>query len=60
MSRPLRLEFAVALYHVTSRGDRGEDIYHDDPDRQAWLSGLAQVCKRFNWSVQAYCSYVTH
>jgi hypothetical protein len=22
MSRPLRLEFAGALYHVTSRGDR--------------------------------------
>ena len=48
MSRPLRLEFADALYHVTSRGDRREDIYHDDTDRQAWLSVLAQVCKRFN------------
>ena len=55
MSRPLRLEFAHALYHVTSRGDRREDIYHDDADRQAWLNVLAQVCKRFNWSVQAYC-----
>ena len=38
MSRPLRLEFADALYHVTSRGDRREDIYHDDADRQAWLT----------------------
>ena len=55
MSRPLRLEFADALYHVTSRGDRREDIYHDDADRQAWLNVLAQVCERFNWSVQAYC-----
>ena len=54
MSRPLRLEFADALYHVTPRGDRREYIYHDDADRQAWLSVLAQVCKRFNWSVQAY------
>ena len=44
MSRPLRLEFAVALHHVTSRGDRREDSYHDDADRQAWLSVLAQVC----------------
>ena len=26
MSRPLRLEFAVALYLVTSRGNRREDI----------------------------------
>ena len=30
MSRPLRLELAGGLYHVTSRGDRREDIYVDD------------------------------
>ena len=54
MSRPLRLEFAVALHHVTFRGDMREDSYHEDADRQAWLSVLAQVCKRFNGSVQAY------
>ena len=30
MSRPLRIEFAGALYHVTSRGDRRDDIYLDD------------------------------
>jgi putative transposase len=35
MSRPLRLEFAGALYHVTSRGDRREDIYESDADRRA-------------------------
>jgi hypothetical protein len=28
MARPLRLEFVDALYHVTSRGDAREDIYH--------------------------------
>ncbi len=60
MARPLRLEFAHALYHVTSRGDRREDIYHDDADRQAWLSVLAQVCKRFNWTVHAYCLMCNH
>ena len=60
MARPLRLEFAHALYHVTSRGDRREDIYHDDPDRQAWLLVLAQVCKRFNWTVHAYCLMSNH
>ena len=60
MARPLRLEFAHALYHVTSRGDRREDIYHDDKDRQAWLSVLAQVCKRFNWTVHAYCLMSNH
>ena len=60
MARPLRLEFAHALYHVTSRGDRREDIYHDDSDRQAWLAVLAQACKRFNWTVHAYCLMSNH
>ena len=30
MSRPRRLEFPGAVYHVTSRGDRREAIYRDD------------------------------
>ena len=30
-------KFALAT-HVTSRGDRREDIYHDDDDRQTWLN----------------------
>ena len=51
MARPLRLEFAHALYHVTSRRDRREDIYRDDADQEAWLVVWAQVCKRFNWTV---------
>ncbi len=60
MTRPLRLEFAHALYHVTSRGNRQEDIYLDDSDRQAWLAVLAQVCKRFRWTVHAYCLMSNH
>ncbi len=43
MARPLRLEFAGALYHVTSRGDRREDIYLDDEDRERWLEVLGEV-----------------
>jgi len=32
MARPLRVEFAEALYHVTLRGDGQEDIYLDNID----------------------------
>ena len=35
MARPLRLEFAGALYHVTSRGDGRDDIFLSDEDRIA-------------------------
>ena len=37
MTRPVRIEFEGALYHVTSRGDRREAIYEDDADRVAFL-----------------------
>ena len=43
MSRPLRIEFAGALYHVTSRGDGKEDIFLDDNDREMFLDVLAEV-----------------
>jgi REP element-mobilizing transposase RayT len=60
MARPLRLEFSGALYHVTSRGDRREDIYLDDDDRADWLAVLDKVCGRFNWVVHAYCQMTNH
>ena len=48
MSRPLRIEFPDAVYHVTSRGDRRESIFEDDEDRQCWLRVLAQGMERFD------------
>ena len=60
MSRPLRLELCGGLYHVTSRGDRREDIYEDDTDRLAWLELLAQCCERYNWAVHAWCQMSNH
>lgn len=34
MARPLRLELAGGLYHMTLRGDRHENIYDDDKGRE--------------------------
>jgi REP element-mobilizing transposase RayT len=60
MARPLRLELAGGLYHVTSRGDRREDIYLDDADRMAWLEIFTQTSKRFNWVCHAWCLMDNH
>jgi putative transposase len=60
MSRPLRLEFPDALYHLTSRGDRREDIYEDDMDRGAFLDVLSSVIEQFNWTCYAYCLMSNH
>ncbi len=47
MARPIRIEYAGALYHVTSHGNRHEDIFVDDEDRLIWLDVFSQVCSRF-------------
>ena len=60
MARPLRIELSGGLYHVTSRGDRREDIYFSEADREAWLALFAQVCARFNWICHAYCLMTNH
>jgi putative transposase len=60
MARPLRLELAGGLYHVTSRGDGREDIYLSDADREIWLTVLGQVCQRFNWVCHAWCQMDNH
>ena len=60
MSRPLRLEFHGALYHVTSRGDGRDDIFLNDADRALFLDVLADVTGHFNWTVHAYCLMGNH
>ena len=60
MSRPLRIEFPGAVYHVTSRGDRREPIYRDDEDRSRQLDVLAQAMDRFDARVLAYCQMGNH
>ena len=60
MARPLRIEFAGALYHVTSRGDGREDIFLGDADRELFLNTISTVCDRFNWCVHAYCLMNNH
>ena len=54
MARPLRIEFAGALYHVTSCGNERREIFFTDDDRASFLSVLADVVGRFNWRCHAY------
>lgn len=60
MARPLRIEFPNAVYHVTSRGNRRENIYLDDHDKKLFLDILCQVHKRFNWICHGYCLMSNH
>jgi len=60
MTRPLRLEYPGALYHVTARGNRGSAIYRHNPDRTLWLEILAQVCERHHFVIHSFCQMTNH
>jgi hypothetical protein len=46
MARPLRIEYAGALYHVMARGNQGRMIYADEGDRKMWLATLRETWGR--------------
>lgn len=60
MARPLRLEFTGALYHITSRGNREDDIYEDDTDRKMFIDLLDKIAETYNWICHAYCLMDNH
>lgn len=60
MARPLRIEFAGGLYHVTSRGNALQDIYADNHDRANFLNLIDRTRIRYDWYVHAYCLMSNH
>lgn len=60
MARPLRLEFAGALYHLTSRGNARADIFADDGDRRLFLELLGREIFQLGWRCYAYCLMDNH
>ncbi len=40
MPRQVRIEYPGAIYHVMSRGDRREDIYHDEESQRPGEVGI--------------------
>ena len=60
MARLRRLLFPGAIYHVTTRGNRGQLIFLDDLDRERFLELLDDVVKRFGWICHAYCLMGNH
>ena len=60
MARPIRLEFPNAIYHVTTRGNGGDDIFIGDQDRQLFLTVLGEVVSRTGWIIHAYVLMDNH
>ena len=60
MPRQIRIEYAGAIYHLLSRGDRREAIFLDEGDRHDFLKTLAEACQKTGFEVHAYCLMRNH
>jgi REP-associated tyrosine transposase len=60
MPRKLRVQYPGALYHLMNRGDRRDDIFKDDQDRQRFTETLGETCEKTGWQVHAYCLRSNH
>ena len=60
MSRPLRIQYPDAWYHVMNRGRRREGIYLGKNDYLAFIDLLQESAQMFNVRIAAYCLMPNH
>ena len=60
MSRPLRIQYPDAWYHLMNRGRRREEIYIDKGDYIAFIELLQEASEVFNVCIAAYCLMSNH
>jgi putative transposase len=60
MSRPLRIKFTGAWYHVMNRGRRSESIFLDKKDYLLFLDLLKEIRELWNVNIVAYCLMTNH
>ncbi len=60
MSRPLRIEYPGAVYHVMNRGLNQNIVFLNKKDYELFLSTLDEGCRLFNVIVYAYCLMPNH
>ena len=60
MSRPLRIQYAGAWYHVMNRGRRGEAVFADPDDYTAFTELLREASQMWGIKIAAYCMMQNH
>jgi REP element-mobilizing transposase RayT len=60
MTRPLRIEYTGAFYHVMHRGNAGSDLFQSDRDREKLLEYFGKAVERYEIKVHTYCLMTNH
>lgn len=60
MTRPLRVQYPGALYHVTNRGNERKAIFNDDIDRKEFLNILSQSIETYGIILHSFVLMKNH
>ena len=60
MARPLRLAFENAVYHITARGNRKENIFYSDRDRNVFVDKMNETFVKYSFICYSYCLMDNH
>jgi putative transposase len=60
MSRPLRVLFNNAWYHVMNRGAAHATIFYNNDDYQTFVNIFQQLHSRYRFEIHAYCLMPNH
>lgn len=60
MSRPLRIQFPGAFYHITARGNERAKIFLDDRDKKKFLKYLIRIHQRYGVRIHSYVLMSNH
>lgn len=60
MSRPLRIQYPDAWYHVMNRGRRGEKVFEGKNDYNAFIELLKDIVEDYKANIAAYCLMSNH
>ena len=60
MSRPLRITYPGAFYHITSRGNEKKPIFKSRKDREKFLEYLQSASEKYKAVIHSYCLMDNH
>ncbi|AUI68052.1 transposase [Beggiatoa leptomitoformis] len=60
MPRLARTVFAGISHHITQRGNRRENVFFAEENRQIYLEWLEEYCRRHEVEILAYCLMTNH
>jgi REP-associated tyrosine transposase len=60
MARVARIVIPGYPHHVVQRGNRGFDVFFNDPDREAYLEYIRKASDKYGVSIWAWCLMSNH